>query len=49
MPWLDLTFKSNLVDNIECDIPVKGVNNINKVTGIRQITHKFNNIKGDEI
>ena len=43
------TFRSNSVDYVQCDIPVKDVTNINTVIGIGTGLHKFMNSNGKEV
>ena len=34
-------FKSDFIDYVKCDIPVKYVNKVNRVIGIGKTLHKF--------
>ena len=44
-----ITFKDNFVYEMECEIPVKYVNGVNKVIGIGKTTHRFKNRKRYDI
>ena len=35
------SFKSELVDNLQCDIPIKYISKVNKVIGIGTTIHKL--------
>ena len=42
-------FKSNFVDNVECDISIEGLTKVNKVIGIVTTMQKSKNSKGDDV
>ena len=42
-------FKSDFVDNVECEIPIKDVTKFNKSIGTETKIHKFKNSKGDDV
>ena len=42
-------FKSDFVDYMGFDIPVKSVTKVNKVVVLVTTIHKFQNIKGDDV
>ena len=42
------TFRSDFIDYVEADIPVKDVKNINRVIGIGTMLHRFQNDQGKD-
>ena len=42
-------FKSDFVDYVECETPIKDVTKFNKSIGIETKIHKFKNSKGDDV
>ena len=43
------SFRCDLVDCVECDIPLKDITKINRVVGIGTTLHKFQHTNGDFI
>ena len=39
-------FRSDFIDYVQCDIPVRDVTKVNKVIGIGTTLHKFTDVKG---
>lgn len=42
-------FRSDFVDYVECDIPVKDVTKVNRVIGIGTTIHKFKNVNHEDV
>ena len=42
-------FRSDFIDYVPCDIPVKDVTKVNRVVGIGTTLHKFYNTRGEEV
>ena len=43
------SFKSEFVDNLQCDIPIKYISKVNKVIGIGTTIQNINNSKRDDV
>jgi hypothetical protein len=42
-------FRSDFIDNVECDIPVRDVTKVNRVVGIGTTIHKFTDVNGNSV